>query len=265
MVALTNRAVHHTEVADNTTIGVEHRVENQSLQGCILVALRGRHTVNNGIQNLLDANTRASRSAQYLALIATEQLHNLVLHLVNHSRLHINLVDYGNDFEVVFEGKVKVGNGLCLNTLRSVNHQQRALTRSNGSRHLIGEVNVSGSVNEVERIGLTIPYILHLDSVALDGDTLLTFEVHIIKHLILQFPLGKGCSLFEESVGQSTLTVVDVGDYTKVANVFHLLSTEISYKGSLFLRSCKTTSPTPTKSGKIAAELWKFQHKFVYL
>ena len=64
---------------------------------------------------------------------------------------------------------------------------------------------------------------MHLDSVGFNGDALLAFEVHIVEHLVLQLALGEGFGLFEESVCQGTLTVVDVGYNTKVTNCFHLL------------------------------------------
>ena len=149
MVALADSAVHHTEVADNASVGVEHRVENQSLQGGIFVALRSRDALHNGVENLADTYTRAGRGTENLVVVATEQFDNLVFNLIDHCRLHIDLVDYGDNFEVVLQSKVEVRDGLSLNTLRSVYNQQRTLARSNSTRHLIGEVDVSGGVDKV--------------------------------------------------------------------------------------------------------------------
>ena len=84
---------------------------------------------------------------------------------------------------------------------------------------------MSRCVNQIERIGLAVGMVVfHLDSVALDGDTLLAFEVHIIEHLSLHFALIERVSIFEQAVGQGTFAVVDMRDNTEVANIFHIYS-----------------------------------------
>ena len=58
-----HRAVYHLEVRDDTAEGVEHRVEDQALQGCILVAHGSRNTLYDGIQYGLYALTRLGGAA----------------------------------------------------------------------------------------------------------------------------------------------------------------------------------------------------------
>jgi hypothetical protein len=55
--------------------------------------------------------------------------------------------------------------------------------------------------------------------VALNGDTSLLLQIHVIKHLSLRY-LYCLC-LFQQSVGNSTLAVVDVGNDTKVSYILH--------------------------------------------
>jgi hypothetical protein len=84
---------------------------------------------------------------------------------------------------------------------------------------------MSWGINEVKGILLTITsLILHLNGVALDCDTLLTLEVHIVEHLSLHLTLVQGVSLLEESIGKGTLTVVDVCNDTEIANILHLVA-----------------------------------------
>ena len=59
---------------------------------------------------------------------------------------------------------------------------------------------------------------------ALDGDTLLTLEVHVVEHLSLHLTLVQRVSLFEESVSKGTLAVIDVSNNTEIANILHLVS-----------------------------------------
>ena len=56
---------------------------------------------------------------------------------------------------------------------------------------------MSRGVNQVKRIFLTILCIIHLDGMALDGDSTLSFQVHVIKHLGLHILTGYSVSDFE--------------------------------------------------------------------
>ena len=52
--------------------------------------------------------------------------------------------------------QVDVGERLRLDPLRCIDHQQRALTRLQGTTHLIGEVDVTRGVDQVELVDLSV-------------------------------------------------------------------------------------------------------------
>ena len=82
---------------------------------------------------------------------------------------------------------------------------------------------MSRSVDQVERIQLSVAgLVFHLDRVALDGDALFAFEVHIVEHLRLHFALVQGVGFFQQTVRQCALSVVDVGYDAKIAYVLHI-------------------------------------------
>ena len=57
---------------------------------------------------------------------------------------------------------------------------------------------MSWGVDKVERVLLAIAsVVLHLYGVALDGDTLLALEVHVVEHLCLHLALVQGVSLLQ--------------------------------------------------------------------
>ena len=64
-------------------------------------------------------------------------------------RGEVDLVDRGDDGEVVLEREVAVGERLRLDALRRVDEEQRALARGEAARHLVPEVDVAGRVDEV--------------------------------------------------------------------------------------------------------------------
>ena len=133
MVALADCAVEDTEVGYNTTEGVEHRVKNQSLQRAIVVALGCGNTLHDSLQDILHAQTCLTRCQKDILVLATDKVDNLVLHLVNHSRLNVNLIQHGDNLEVVADSEVEVRYGLRLNTLRSIYYKQCALARGDGT------------------------------------------------------------------------------------------------------------------------------------
>ena len=49
---------------------------------------------------------------------------------------------------------------------------------------------------------------------ALDGDTTLLFEVHVVEHLSLGYVYGLCC--LQQTVGQRRLSMVDVGNDAKI-------------------------------------------------
>ena len=187
------------------------------------IALRSGNTLDDSRQNILYALSRLARRSQDRVGIATEQVDNLILHFVNHCRIHIDLIEYGDNLQVVAQCKIEVRDCLCLNALSCIDYEQCAFARCDSTRNFIREVDVSRGVNQIECIGLTIVVmVLHLDSVALDCDTFFAFEVHIVEHLRLHFALIKRVGVFEQTVGQCAFAVIDVSDDTEIADIFHI-------------------------------------------
>ncbi len=82
---------------------------------------------------------------------------------------------------------------------------------------------MSRSVNEVQCVVFSIKSIIHLNGMAFDGNAALALQVHVIKNLVLHFLGANGLCELEQSVGQGTLAVIDVSNYTEVSYIFHLL------------------------------------------
>ena len=89
-------------------------------------------------------------------MLASEKFNDFVFHLLGHGVGHVALVDYGYDFQVVVYGHVKVADGLRLYALGGIHHKKRSFASCNTTAHLVREVNVSRSINEIEGIFLAI-------------------------------------------------------------------------------------------------------------
>ena len=222
VVALPDGSVEDTEIGDDAAEGVEHRVEDQGLQRGVFIAFGCGDALHDGFEDLLDAESGFSRGEQDILLPASDQVDDLVLDLVDHGGFHVDLVQHGDDFEVVSDGEVEVRDGLCLDALRGVDDEQGALARGDGARDLVGEVDVSRGVDQVERVSFAVAgRVLHLDGVALDGDSLFAFELHVIEDLRLHFALVQGIGLFQQAVCEGRFPVVDMGYDAEVADIFH--------------------------------------------
>ena len=92
----------------------------------------------------------------------------------------------------------------------------------NRARHLVREIHVPRRIDQIQRVFFPFIRILHLDSVALDGDTPFAFQIHIVQHLVLHIAALDRLRVFQKAVGQRTLAVVDMGNDTKVSDILHI-------------------------------------------
>ena len=200
LVAFSNNAIHHLKVCDDASERIEYGIENKCLQWGVFVTYWVGYTFYDGIQNLLYTQACLGTGTDDVFTITSQQFHDFVFHLVRHGIGHIALVDDGDDFQIMLQCHIKVGDGLCLHTLAGIDHQQSTLAGSDTATHFVAEIHVSRSVNEVEDVVLALVLIFHLDSVALDGNASLSLQLHVIEHL--PFSNLNGISKLQQTVCQ---------------------------------------------------------------
>ena len=222
-VSFADGSVHHLEIGDDATERVEDRVEDKGLERGLRVPFGAGHLVHDGIQHRLYALARPGRYPQDFLRVAAQQVAHLVLDHLRLGAVHVNLVEHGDNLQSMVDGLVQVGNGLGLNTLRSIHHQKGPFAGSDGTRHLIREVHMAGRINQIEPVNLPVPDVIHLDGVTLDGNALLLLQVHVVQDLIFHFPVAQRTGEFQKTVCQGGLAMVDVCDDAKVADILHSL------------------------------------------
>jgi hypothetical protein len=135
----------------------------------------------------------------------------------------IDLVQHRDDGEVVIERQVQVGQGLRFDALCGIHQQDRALAGGEAARHLVGEVDVPGGVDHVEREDVAsrarrdCPR--HPNGLALDSDAALALDVHAVEVLGAHVPVADDAGDAEHAVGERRLAVIDVGDDAEVADL----------------------------------------------
>ena len=223
LVADRDATVDDLEIRDDPPERIEHGVEDEGLQRRIRVSDRCRNLVHDGVKHGLHTYSRPRRDFIYILRLAAEKVTDLVRHDLHLCGVHIDLVEYRDDLQTVIDGLIEIGNGLRLDALGGVHDQQSPFARSDAAGYLVGEIHVAGSVDEVEKIGLPVPAVLHLDGVALYSDAFLALKVHIVEHLVFHLAGIDRAGKLQQAVGEGALAVVDVRNYAEIPNILHIL------------------------------------------
>ena len=148
-VAGFNRAGEHADVADYALVGVENAVENEGADGGIVGKAGRGNAVDNGVENFVYAYARFAARQNCVFGGNRQNVLDLFFAEVWLRAWQIDLVDYGDNFEVLRNRQVGVRHRLRLDSLRGVDEQNRALARGERARNFVGEVYVSGGIDEV--------------------------------------------------------------------------------------------------------------------
>ncbi len=147
---------------------------------------------------------------------------DLLQDTVHVRRQEVDLVDDGDDGQVMLHGQVEVGDRLGLYALGGVDQQEHPLAGGQRPRHLVREIHMARRVDQVENV---VPPVLCAvgkgDGLALDRDPALTLDVHVVEQLVVEVAVFDHSRVLDEPVGQRRFAVVDVGDNAEVADVFH--------------------------------------------
>ena len=147
--------------------------------------LGGGRRVTMASSTSLDAETGLGRDQDRVGSVEPDHVLDLLLDLVGLGRGQVDLVEDRHDLVVVVERLVDVGQSLRLDALRRVDDQQRTLAGGEAAVDLIGEIDVAGSVDQVEDVILAVArMVAQAHSLRLDGDAALALDVHGIEHLL---------------------------------------------------------------------------------
>ena len=152
--------------------------------------------------------------------VEADDLLDLLPHPFRISSRQIDLVDDRHDLMVMLDRLIDVGEGLGLDPLRRIDDEEGAFAGGEGAGHLIGEVDVAGSVHQVELIALP----LEPHGLGLDGDPPLALDVHVVEHLgvAAHLPVGEPARRLDQPIGKRRFSVINVSYDTEVTNFFQI-------------------------------------------
>ena len=220
-LAFTQHAVDDAQEDDHSEIRIVPAVHQQRLERRIAIAARGRQPVNNAFQHFRYVLSSFRGNENRVRGVEPDHVLDLLLHLVGLGGREVDLVEHRHDFVIVIERLIDVGEGLRFDALRSVHHQQRAFACGKTAVDLIGEIDVTGRVDQVEHIGLAIAgTIVEANRLRLDGDAAFTLDVHGIEHLLHHLAVGERASCLDQAIGERGFAMIDVRNDREIADVF---------------------------------------------
>src|SRR5690606_33850559 len=114
------------------------------------------------------------------------------------------------------------GDGLRFDALGGVDHEQGTFTGGQRPADLVGKIDVSRRIDEVQLVGLAVPRrVGQRNALRLDGDATFALDRVGIENLGRHFAILQAAAELDDAVGQRRLAVVDMGDDREVSNKVH--------------------------------------------
>ena len=215
---------HHADINDNTLVAVIVGVEDQSLQRSFRVAGRGRNIGHDTFQHIFDVEAGFRGDLRCIQSRNTDDILDLMSNTFRVSGRQVDLIQNRNHFQIVFYSQIGVCQSLCFNTLRGINDQQGALTRRQRTGNLVVKVHVTWGIDEVELVIFAVfCFIIYFYCAGFDGNTALTFQLHIIQKLVFHLTKADGGGFLQNSVSQSGFTVVNMSNNRKIADMIQFI------------------------------------------
>ncbi len=218
--------MHDPHARHDTAVLVELGVEDQPLQRRIRVADGRRDALDDRIEQVGHAFAGLGRHADDLVGRDAEDRLDLARVPVGVGRREVDLVQRGDDLEVVLQRQVAVGERLGLDALGGVDDEDDPLAGGEAAADLVAEVDVARRVDQVEDVAL--PVDAHV--LGLDRDAALALEVHRVEVLRAHVAGLYGTRDLEDPIGQRGLAMVDVRDDREVTNAIEVHGHDQRYR-----------------------------------
>ena len=130
----------------------------------------------------------------------------------------IYFVQYRNDGQIVVNGHIQVRQGLRFDALRRVNKQHGTFTCGECAGNLVGEVDVTWSVDHAEGVFGAVERPRHAHGLRFDGDATLLLNIHAVQKTITHLTFGHDAAELQNTVCYRRLAVIDMRDDAEIAN-----------------------------------------------
>ena len=113
----------------------------------------------------------------------------------------------------MIQGQIYIGQCLRLDSLRSVNNQQRTFAGSQTARDLVRKVDMPRSVDQIQHISFTILCnIVQANRLGLDRDAAFTFQLHLVEQLVFHLAGGNRTGNLDQAISQCRFAMINMGN-----------------------------------------------------
>ncbi len=158
---------------------IEPGVDDQALQGLGGIALGWRNACHDRFQDFVNPHACLGAGQDGLGGVDADDILDLGTRTLRVGLRQIHFVEHRDDLDPEFDRRVAVGDRLRLDPLRGINDKQRALAGRERAADFVGEIDVAGRVDQVQRVNLpTLGLVRQGGGLCLDRDAALALDIH---------------------------------------------------------------------------------------
>ena len=219
-LALLQFAINDAHQNDDTQISIVKGIDQQRLQRRIQRALGRRQAGDDGFQHQINIQSGLGADRHRIAGVNSDHILDLLLDPIRFGGGQVDLVEDGHDIQPGINRLIDIGEGLRLDALAGIHHQQRAFAGGQAARHFIAKVHMARRVHQVEDIILAVlGLVIQPHGLGLDGDAAFPLDIHRIENLVLHVARRDGTGELDQPVGQGGFAMVNMGDDGKIADL----------------------------------------------
>ena len=223
-------AVEDTNIGDDSLVTVIGGVKDQALQRRIRIPLRRGDVGDDPLQDFLHVGPQLRGNERSDVRGDPHEVLQLDLAPLRIRRDQVDLVDDRKDLQIVVHRQIGVGQGLRLHSLGGVHDEDRPFAGNEGTGHLIVEVHMSGGVDEIEFVCVSIFRLVGKgDSAGLDGDAALLLQFHSVQQLAAHIARRNRPRQLQNAVCQGGLSMIDMGDDGEISDEFLFIVFHVKY------------------------------------
>ena len=225
-IALPHSAVHDAYEGNHATIlvvpAVKHeRAQTWRLSILPLHAWERRRALDEGLEHSIHALARlcTHMERRMYGGIHAKNVSKLLRTLLRVRGGQVDLVQDRNHGQSTLFSNPVHGNGLRLNTLCRIYHQQSRLTHRERAAHLVGKVDVARRIDQIEekRFRTLRRLVQHAHSLRFDSDATITLDFELIENLFVGCMARNGVCALQESIGECRFSMVNMRNDRKRA------------------------------------------------
>ena len=204
---------------DHTLVRIVDGVKDQCLQRIVRAAARSRNFLHDGLQHFPDADTVLRGNKRCILRLYADHIFNLILYPLRIGAWKVDLINNRKHVQIVIQRQIDICKCLRLNALGCIHHKDPPVAGCQGTAHLIVKIHMARRVYQVENILISILRLIDdAHGLGLDRNTPLPLQFHIVQYLCLHLTACQKPCLLDDPIRQRGLTVIYVGNDTKISD-----------------------------------------------